>query len=180
MRDSQKQKVYAAEAYLRKRALTGERFENLKIIDRWVNKQVLKSAWFLRHFPDGPKYLLVLPGKQRNSHWAYGDAEKLRLPPWAWTPLTVLHEISHGVSRLKYGQPFGYKHNWCFTKTFLALIKHFMGKEIATLLRKQYVSRKVKHRKPPVLSQARLAQLEEHGTKLAAQMWGLNKRGTVE
>ncbi len=172
MKDAQRGKVYAAENYLHKEGLSGARFGDLEAIDRWVNSQVLQSTWFIKHFPNGPKYLRILPGRQKTSSWAYGSTELLRLPLWAWTPLTILHEVSHGVSRLKYGYPFGAKHNWCFTKTFLALIKHFMpqGKELSTVLRKQYVARRVRHRKPPLLSEKTRYERQQRGYALAAEL----------
>jgi putative metallohydrolase (TIGR04338 family) len=170
MRDSQKQKVYNSEIHLRHRGLEGTRFKDLKSIEHWVNQKILKSAWFKKNFPNGPYKLEVFPGRTKNSRWAWGDATKIQLPSWAWTPLTILHEVSHGVTRLKYGLPIGYSHNWAFTKTFLIMIKKFMSKEVATILRKQYVARRVKHRKPPVLSTVRLEQLQVQGAKMAEQL----------
>ena len=162
MRDSQKTKVYHAEWDMQAKGLVGKRFETLPAIDRWVNSIVLQSSWFKKHFPNGPGELHI---KTKKKGKALGSIHYLVLPPWAWTKLTILHELTHGVVWLHYGN---YKHSWPFTRTYLKIVKHFLGKQYYDELRVQYKRLRVKYRKPPVLSEARLEQLQTQGAKLAA------------
>ena len=169
MKDSQKSKVYKAESRLRRAKIEGKVFNNIPEIDRWVNSTVLHSPWFKKQFPRGPSQLTVL-GKRGS--WAFGSTTKLQLPQWAWTKLTVLHELTHGTVWNNCINSWAIPHHgWQFTKTFLQLIQHFMGKAYADLLKMEYRELKVRYKKPykrTVTPEQRVA-LRQRGLALAAK-----------
>jgi hypothetical protein len=110
--DYQQKREYAAEHALERNGCVGRRFKNLSEIQKWSRK-VICSTWFSLHVPKRWKqFSIEVRGcsapyyqarrSRRNDTasaniWGPGDTGyvTLYLPRWAWTDVTILHELSH-------------------------------------------------------------------------------------
>lgn len=153
-RDSQRSKVYAAEdaAFTRNAAPT---MKSLDEVEAYV-KKVLGSAWFQK------RYLIcnvnVEDGRGRRNAYANALTNTIKMPKWSRSEWVILHEISHLVSSLNPA------HGWQFCENYLALVQHFLGKESADRLRREFKARRVKFTKPRakrVLTAEQKARLAE-------------------
>ena len=96
-------------------------------------KQLIEKA---SRFTKGPRPI-VKDG--RGCRKARGSAWHIVLPKWARTKWTVLHEYAHAVTT--------YNHGPDFVKAYLKLVKRFIGRTEADILRMAFRQYKVRTRK---------------------------------
>lgn len=135
--DSQRQKVYNAEAQFRSMQFQSKVFPEFDLADlyrcqSYVNL-VLDQKWFRARF--GERKIMVAPG--RNGGVAYGS-HKITLGVWARQQSIILHEIAHCVA------PYQTKHGAEYTGLYLFLVKQIFGAEAAKALRTCYKEHRVK------------------------------------
>lgn len=182
-RDTQRSKVYAAEAVLPH----GLQFPTILDCQAYVNR-VLADAWFLRTF--GHHAIEVRHGGGSSSARAVGT-RLIQLPLWARHQRTILHEIAHCIrpldgwakgaktwSALVGGKAGGWRgypihthhagHGREYAHTYLMLVQHFMGADAARQLRASFRLKGVKFTAKRVLSPAQREALRARGHALAA------------
>lgn len=132
-RDSQRSKLYKAEQVL------FDRFElnNIDDVKKYV-KTVTDSKYFQKHF--GVFVFTVKDG--RGTSDAYSAGRKLNFPLWSRKKAIVLHEICHSIIDKKYLSVAPHGPQFC--KTYLLLVKHFLGKECYEELKQSIKLNKVK------------------------------------
>jgi putative metallohydrolase (TIGR04338 family) len=137
VRDTQRSKVYAAEAKFRSLNLQPQLFADAKFNDIWLCQnyvnRILDQQWFRARF--GERQITVDYG--RNGGMAYGS-RKITLGVWARQPIVILHEIAHCVA------PSQTRHGAEFAGIFLFLVKQVYGAEAAKQLRACYKEARVK------------------------------------
>ncbi len=153
MRDTQRAKLYRAEDALR-RAI-GDVAIRDKIAAWAFIEKVERDAWFRRRF--GRRQFRVLDGRGTSSAWSCGST--LNLPRWSRTPVIMLHEVAHCVA------PHGCRHGWEFAAVYLKLVRHFLGREVHDKLRASFRERRVRYKKPRVMSPAQRAAFERFRAK---------------
>jgi putative metallohydrolase (TIGR04338 family) len=137
VRDTQRSKVYAAEAKFRSMNFQPQLFADAKFNDIWLCQnyvnRILDQQWFRARF--GERQITVDYG--RNGGMAYGS-RKITLGVWARQPIVILHEIAHCVA------PYQTRHGAEFAGIFLFLVKQVYGAEAAKALRACYKEARVK------------------------------------
>ncbi len=146
MRDSQRSRVYEAEA-----ALAGDadlmtiaecrRFVNSIICSRWWKARC--NLWSVRVF-DGRGTRRARGGHFQSSANKAGWG--ISLPKWARTRATILHELSHVITEHEawfsgveeWQWPKLPAHGRAFCRNFLALVGRWMGKDEAARLRDSF------------------------------------------
>jgi putative metallohydrolase (TIGR04338 family) len=172
-RDSQRSKLYRAEEEI---ASFETSYPTLKEVDDYC-KRVVNDKWFVKHF--GLCEFGVKDGRgaraARGIGWDDLSGKRLlriTIPLWARTDRIILHELCHGLKLLD-KEP---GHGRVFARTYLAMVKHFMGKEAASVLRASYKHHRVKYvktsgvKRPLSLEekQARIARLRAYRASLQA------------
>jgi putative metallohydrolase (TIGR04338 family) len=137
VRDTQKSKVYAAEAKFRSmnfepQILVDAKFSSIWECQNYVNR-ILDQKWFRARF--GERQIVVDYG--RNGGTAYGS-RRITLGVWARQPIIILHEIAHCVA------PYQVRHGAEFAGIYLFLIKQVYGADAAKALRDCYKEARVK------------------------------------
>jgi putative metallohydrolase (TIGR04338 family) len=136
-RDTQRSKVYAAEAQFRNMNFQPQLFPDVKLKQIWECQsyvdRVLDQHWFRARF--GERKITVDYG--RRGGMAYGS-RKITLGVWARQPIVILHEIAHCVA------PYDNRHGAEFAGIYLFLIKQVYGVEAAKALRACYKEARVK------------------------------------
>lgn len=170
-RDSQRQKVYDAERYLRNHCKNeglrsqinrNTEFSSIKEIERYIDK-LLKSAWFIRRW--GKRENPTIVEIQGHTATAWSAQNKIDLPRWGWNKVVVLHELAHIVHMFGSGT----SHGRYFCRTLLELIEHELGLEARRFLKKRYTTTRVKSTPHPIYTVATILKKKEHGQKLAAK-----------
>lgn len=167
IRDTQRRAVYRCDAIVR-----GKRFESLDETKAFV-KKVLDSKWVQRKWGISPKHYQRIKIKDgRGTSIARGGRNVLNLPVWSRTQGTVMHELSHMVTHYAFGNAYDYAaHGREFCAVYLALVKHFMGKNYHDNLKEGFKANGVKFSKRKQLSAETLEKLRERGRMLAAARW---------
>ena len=145
-RDMQKAKLYRAE----RRAFGIDQFligsMPLAECEAFIRK-VCDSAWFQSHY--GRMEPRIKDG--RGTSIARGSPDAINLPRWARNRAVILHEIAHGATRLVHGSSVA-GHGWEFASTYLALVQHVLGKDMARRLaaefKKEHVRTAAKRTRP--------------------------------
>jgi putative metallohydrolase (TIGR04338 family) len=137
VRDTQKSKVYAAEAKFRSmnfepQILADAKFSSIWECQNYVNR-ILDQQWFRARF--GERQIVVDYG--RNGGTAYGS-RRITLGVWARQPIVILHEIAHCVA------PYQVRHGAEFAGIYLFLVKQVYGADAAKALRDCYKEARVK------------------------------------
>ena len=145
-RDSQRQKLYAAERWTRVRS---KMFKDLRGVRKYT-KRVLKHKWFKQRWPH-IVYINVRKIRcDSNAHgwYAGGGVVAIQIPKamWAMKEVVVLHEIAHGITEYEFGVNKTAWHGREFAKIFASLVQHYMGTEAGQELRTSYRKHRVKWR----------------------------------
>ncbi len=136
MRDSQKSKVYKAENVIIPFA---RKFADITETRAFVDS-VTMSSFYQRKWPKAPWSIRVKDG--RGTRIARGGRGGINLPLWARNQAVCLHEIAHCIT------PHSCAHGWQFTLTFLQLVEHFMGRDVALCLKESFKLNRVRFRAP--------------------------------
>jgi putative metallohydrolase (TIGR04338 family) len=153
-RDSQKQRVYTAEQYVRvfhdipignESMTTKERCD----LARKFVKQVCKRKYITRKYGTAgicaPPSVQLSPGNTRRWAHAYGGY-LIELPKsghWGFTQLVVLHELAHIFERRQYKYKYA-GHDWTFAAIFLDLVRNVMGRTVHDALKASFKENKVR------------------------------------
>lgn len=143
-RDSQRSRVYKAQGHVGH----GNRLETTAEIQSWVDK-ITSSRWWRSRYP-WIKRVKILPGRGCRKALAingvYLEERKqgfdavIKLPKWARTPLTILHELTHiAIEPARDGA-----HGREFCRNYLTMVERWMGQETCQELRKAFRSNRVK------------------------------------
>lgn len=137
-RDSQRSRVYKAEAFLETISKRHDSMEELTAYVRRVrtNKRVLSYARELR----GPMVIR----DWRGARSAKGGADGILMPVWSRYDAVILHELAHVVISRRHRGTVA-THGWEFAQLFLRLVRTCMGKEAHHLLRLSFKSRGVRY-----------------------------------
>lgn len=140
-KDPQAWLVYEAEVWVPP-VNHGQLLAEVSDIQSWVD-EIYKTAWFEKRFRCVTKGFEIHDG--RGSCWARGWSDKnrichLSIPRKMRTQLTVLHELSHGLTADGHGR-------W-FCSVYLSLMKRFLGYDSWLELRDSFVVCGVRYRKP--------------------------------
>lgn len=132
-RDGQRQRLYRSE-----RAVPhGDRFTSVAHCQAYVEDR-LRSPWWRNSCPDIPS-VTVTDGRSRRHAGAVRSRRIIKLPRWSRTELTILHELAHIAT------PEGCAaHGPEYARTYLELVRRFMGREAGAELRKAFQSHRVK------------------------------------
>jgi putative metallohydrolase (TIGR04338 family) len=151
-RDTQRQKVYNAEydamVEIDLKGLV-KRIEKVEEIQKFVNA-ICSKQWFLKRF--GPHKIEVENGAGKRS--ACGGHGSISMPRWSRQQLFILHEVTHCLQHYKNLS----WHGRYFAKAYLELVRFVLGKEVYTILKRQFRSHKVKFMPRPA-SSARSSEL---------------------
>jgi putative metallohydrolase (TIGR04338 family) len=126
-RDNQRQKVYNAENVVPR----GRQFNRVVEITVFVD-HMLKTTWWRRNFPD-VKFITVKDGRRRIRPSAYRAERVIKMPKWSRNELIVIHEVAHIVTPDCYAA-----HGPEYCRTYLDLVKRFMGLMTCELLRNSF------------------------------------------
>ena len=172
VRDSQRGKLYRAErqhsAWSREKLL-----DTLTDVHEFVT-HVTSRVWFIKRweYSQAVKIGGVLKDRWdirdgRGCRSARGSLHFMILPKWARQPLVILHEMAHGLSRVRPA------HGREFAETFLTLVHHTLGKvagdELKRLFRENHVHFRPKRKGNPPSEKALAAlRLYRENRRLAA------------
>lgn len=143
-RDSQRSKLYKAEAVLKPFA---KPLPSVKDVERFT-RYVWSLGRVQQAFPQiaisgTPK---IKDGRGRRRACAFGG-HAIAIPLWARDSHIVLHELAHIVTRRKFGAgPPG--HGWEFCETYLRLTLYVLGREAHDALKASFKANRVKFRQP--------------------------------
>jgi putative metallohydrolase (TIGR04338 family) len=133
-RDFQRQRLYNAE----NRVSDGPRWDSLLAAQAYVD-ELLTSPWWHRHFPSVRCVVLFDHGGKDALAHKGGHGGAIRLPYWARTPLTLMHELAHIASpRTTVG------HDPVYAGIYLLLVQHCLGERVASLLARHFAARRVR------------------------------------
>lgn len=135
-RDSQRAKLYNAERII----CAGQRFDHVNDVQTYVNK-ITNSRWWSVNFPLAPKYIRVRDGRGRRSACAERHAPIIKLPRWARTEFTILHELAHITLNGKNVPDHGRE----FARILLSMVGRWMGNNTKKSLRASYKEYGVKY-----------------------------------
>lgn len=153
-RDSQRQKLYDAEAYTRARYDQSigsglDPYERAKLCETFVNN-ILMRKYVQRKYPKAAKQGEVLVevsvGAYRFARAIGGHT--ITLPSagnWAYTKLVMIHELAHIIEHRENGAKYGW-HDWPFAAIFLDLTRNVMGKHVADDLKREFKHHRVRFR----------------------------------
>ena len=170
LRDSQRGKVYKAQAVLACYKKLGE--GGLEESERYI-KMVWTSPWTRRHFPEARKKGVphLNDGRGTRSASFRRTWHVINLPRWARQHPTMLHEIAHALT---YERP---PHGWKWAQTYVALVQHFIGVEAGTRLKLSYRLNRVKFKPPRKMSPVQKARLAEMGRANLARLTSQPSQG---
>lgn len=159
MRDSQKSRVFWAEAVLNDKS---KRFETVEECRVYLNK-IWVSKWARKKFQNIVLYRgLPKIYDGRGTRIARGGLSDFNFPRWARKESTLLHELAHALA------PIEEKHGRKFAEILLMLVGRWMGKECHDLLKASFKEKGVKFRPKRKLSPETLEKLRARGRLLAA------------
>lgn len=142
MRDTQRQKLYDAE-----NAAFGESHPTMSLaeVQAFVDK-VLASKVVQRHYPRAQYRLTVTDGRARRSagYYACWDDSEIRMPRWARTKWSTLHEVAHHLAH----DPREAAHGWRFAACYLELVRIYMGRPSEQALKDAFKAKRVRYREP--------------------------------
>lgn len=134
VRDCQRSRVYEAE----RRAFPQfqeQIFESEALVLQFVER-VVGSGWFIERF--GVQLVEV---RFRGGQNARGcPSGWIELPPWAFNPWVILHELAHVVAP---GEEAGHGPEFC--SIYLELVRHVLGERDHYKLAREFLIDRVKH-----------------------------------
>ena len=140
MRDSQRGKVYKAERDLPEVEQNGM---NIHEVRAWVDK-IMRSRWMKSRYPQAYCVGMVDVKDGRGATWARGGYLYIKIPRWARSEFIVLHELSHTIVARTKSKPVA-SHGREFCSIFLALVRRWMGSEVANRLKAAFKEHRVKY-----------------------------------
>lgn len=146
-RDAQKSKCYKAE----QAGAIANHADNLRFTDardagRFIN-DLVATDWFQARWALRP--VTVRAGNGRTA-WARASQNKISLPTWALTRITVLHELAHLAAAKEAGGANNIAaHGPEFITIVLTLVEHTCGFDFAADLAKSYRAHRVRYNWTP-------------------------------
>lgn len=145
-RDSQRTRVYKAEAVLR--AFPGT---DVSTPEKYSKRaaEITGSLWMKSHYPDvhnSPPRLVFSVRRTGAMAWAFEIHTSTS--SWAMQEFIYLHELAHAI---RSRQPGDYKtqpHGWEFCEVYLSLVSRFMGTAHADALKASFKKHRVRFSKP--------------------------------
>lgn len=133
MTDHQRQRVYKAEWAVREHEIVLPTLDHIKALLLIIER--------LDWFPEDKKGVMVSSTMQtRKAYYCEGTihipANGLTDGKWAWTDLTVIHEVAHHLAP-------GHGHDEVFTGYVLRVLEGLGRANVATVLRQSYTDHKV-------------------------------------
>lgn len=163
-RDSQRQKVYDAEARWEAEGFLGRRFTTIAEIQKYVDG-LLASAYIQRHYGDVIRRQVlrvrVLDGRGRRTACARPGVNELCFPIWSRTESTVLHEVAHLLVNWKYERADAAWHGHQFAACMVELVNNRMGKAAGRALVARYKAKRVRYRRPRQLTDEQRAAMAD-------------------
>lgn len=150
MRDSQRKRVYdaEAEAFSHDKKTDDPTFRELKAVEKYV-KRVFSRKRVQKEWPRANWLPKVKDGRGCRSALAHGSSA-ISIPIWARREWVILHELAHIITSREYAGVDKAGHGWEFCKTYLRLVEIVMGKEAFLSLEKCFLKHGVKFMKPRV------------------------------
>lgn len=163
LRDSQRSKLYSAEAEAFQGAV--DRLVTFDLTVGFVEK-VWRDAYVRSTFPMATRYPAPRVDDGRGTRIARGSISRINLPLWARSKHVALHEIAHalrvtGAREAAHGREFAAR--------FIVLVQHFMGRSYADALKAAFKKHRVRYKPKRTLSPETIARLRERGALLAAK-----------
>lgn len=157
-RDSQRDAIYDAEDSVD----PGTRFSSLAAAQRFVDEVIASEYW--DRLPERPQVVELGDGRSRRHACAEETwfGARVKLPLWARTPLTVLHELAHTVTSRA-----AESHGPEFAAQYLRLVRRFLSEEHWSRLRAAFEQRGVVVAAPPK-GKGRILRLVQELQALAA------------
>lgn len=176
VRDSQRGKVYKAERVIR--TANAQKFESIEEIQKYCDR-ITRSAHWRKLFEANGRFMMegryVVVSPKHHGRATGGDSWKIKyrskrrkmtpiggieLPKWAWNVPVVLHELAHVAASGKHGR--------MFARTYLALVRRWMGKDAGKLLLASFRKHRVRYMNKRKLTEAQRSALRIRGQALAA------------
>lgn len=144
MRDTQRSRLYKAEAVLNSFAKPLREIEDLqKYTQRILSRQSVQ-----RRYPNlNPHVKVKRPARGQRRALAYGS-RTISLPLWARNEAIVIHEVAHTIAARHHRHEDIAAHGWQFAAIMLTLVKSMMGKEAHDALKASYKAHKVSYLAP--------------------------------
>lgn len=143
VRDTQRSKLYRAEAVLHK---WKKPLPTVEDVVRYTGK-VFGSKRVRAAFPNAILHVLPRVKDGRGTRIAKGGTSHISIPLWARNDVIVLHELAHTVTRRIY--PINIAgHGWQFCATFLKLVLYMIGREAHDELKAEMKRTRVRFRPP--------------------------------
>jgi len=155
-RDTQQQRLYDAEKFLR---TEGRQFQSIDEIQTYIDRLVAEAWW-------GRRYrrvkINIKMGRAGSAARAYNYGNRISMPQWAWHESIVLHEVAHLIVNQVYGVDGVAGHGREFARILVGLVDHKMGKANGKALRESFRKHKVKFSLPrkPMSPEQRAAATE--------------------
>lgn len=147
-RDSQREKVYAAER-IAKTLFPKDSFSTKDEVIAYVHT-IIDTRWWKARFPDEIDIRPNLGSTSATGGVVFGRG-KLWLPKWSWEPWVIMHELAHilchgdrifrGFNR--HGMEGAHGRNFCHW--YLELIWYFMGQPEYRCLRSSFREKRAKY-----------------------------------
>ena len=190
-RDVQRKRVYDAEREFRTWHGEGAPLPTVADVERFV-RRVFSAKRVLRRWPFLQDHAIeVHCGAGCRNALAFDD-QMIKIPLWARTEFTVLHELAHIIhkrgAKVSVTRQYGIRppsldedrawyqgHGYQFCRIFLDLVKLYMGGDMERALKRRFKMYRVRYKAPRKLSPEqrlalanRLRRLRGEPTKLAA------------
>lgn len=143
-RDSQRQKLYNAEDFLR---TEGKKMPTVPEIEAYV-QDLVSSAWFRKRYPSlAHTGIKVGDGRRRSTACASWLRRQISMPKWSRVESIVLHEVAHLCTNEIHGTLVA-SHGWQFASILVELVQHQMGKRAADGLKESFRNHRVRYTAP--------------------------------
>lgn len=109
------------------------RFIDIKSAQEYAD-HIRRSRWFESRWPHVSYRPLPVKRNMRSGwSWYNPETHELWLSRWEINDLTILHELAHVIE-------YDPDHGEDFRRTYIALVRRFMGREPATSLRYAFLA----------------------------------------
>jgi putative metallohydrolase (TIGR04338 family) len=158
VRDTQRSKVYRAEAVMDK---FKKPLPSVEDVEKYI-ANIMAMKRVRAAFPRARWWGRVSVGDGRGRRVACGGANGIKLPLWARNSWIVVHELSHTITIRELAGTGPAAHGWQFCSVYLKLVMWTHGREAHDALKASFKAARVKIRPPrkgKPLSPERKAQL---------------------
>jgi len=127
-------------------------------LERWIS-----HTWFRERWPNITKINLANGAGSRRATgtlW-YGNTARIKLPIFARNKWVMLHELAHVVTPKN-----GAAHGREYCANYLLLVQHYLGRDVAKLLRHEFQRGRVQYKPKIVMSEKQLTALRERFAKV--------------